>query len=75
MQNDDLTLLRDYARRNSEDAFAALTLLTVAPNMSLVFLQEQTETTEEDNFPLRFLRYLLFNLESPHVASYIQTRR
>jgi len=23
--------------------------------------QEQTETTEEDNFPLRFLRYLLFN--------------
>jgi uncharacterized protein (TIGR03435 family) len=33
MQNDDLTLLREYARRNSEDAFAAL----VARHVSLVY--------------------------------------
>ncbi|HSY09549.1 MAG TPA: sigma-70 family RNA polymerase sigma factor, partial [Candidatus Dormibacteraeota bacterium] len=33
MQNDDLTLLREYARRNSEDAFAAL----VSRHVNLVY--------------------------------------
>src|SRR2546425_10999747 len=33
MMNDDLTLLREYARRNSEEAFAAL----VARHVNLVY--------------------------------------